>query len=33
MVEAYYELLADLSDEPVDEEGRDPDGDQLAVKQ
>jgi len=33
MVDVYYELLADLTEEPVDVEGRDPDGDQLAVKQ
>ena len=29
----YHELLTDLTEEPDDIEGRDPDGDQLAVKQ
>ena len=33
MVDVYYELLADMTEEPVDVEGHDPDGDQLAVKQ
>jgi len=33
MVDVYYELLADMTEETVDVEGRDPDGDQLAVKQ
>ena len=32
-MDVYCELLADLTEEPVDVEGRDPDGDQLAVKQ
>ena len=29
----HQQLLADFTEEPVDVEGRDPDGDQLAVKQ
>ena len=33
MVDVYYELLADMTEETVDVEGHDPDGDQLAVKQ
>jgi len=32
-VDTYHELLADFTEEPIDVEGRDPDGDQLAVKQ
>jgi len=33
VIDTYNELLADFTEEPVDVEGRDPDGDQLAVKQ
>ena len=33
IVGIYHELLTDLTEEPVDIDGRDPDGDQLAVKQ
>ena len=33
VVNVYHKLLADFAEEPVDVEGHDPDGDQLAVKQ
>jgi len=33
MADVHQELLADFTEEPVDVEGRDPEGDQLAVKQ
>jgi len=33
VVNVYHGLLADFAEEPVDVEGHDPDGDQLAVKQ
>ena len=33
LVDTHQQLLADFTEEPVDVEGRDPEGDQLAVKQ
>ena len=33
IVDTHQQLLADFTEEPVDVEGRDPEGDQLAVKQ
>lgn len=32
VIGTYHELLMDLTEEPVDVDGRDPDGDQLTVK-